>query len=1017
MDIKSEMDSCPGFLARRLAFWFVLAFFACGQETASAQDKPNILFVLTDDVGWGDIRSYNPDSQVSLPTLEELAAQGMLFTDAHTSAAKCAPSRYSAVTGNYQWRGRYNWGQWNYKGGSQILADQLTLGDVMQQAGYNTAFIGKHHLGGDFFLKNSNNFATLSSPDSDVDFSRQFQDGLLATGFDYSFVALRGIQASPYAFFEDDLLFGNSNNLINWAVGNYGDTVIVKEGIGIPDWNTREVGPDLLEKAVDFIDIHHSSNVSSGTSQPFFVYYNTQAVHGPLRPPIAVRGTPILGTTGVSSRTDLLREIDEVLNILQLELASRGLLDNTLIIFTSDNGPLRLNQEINLGHDAVGGFRGAKGMIFEGGHRVPLIVKWGNGTAGGSTVQPGAVSDALIGVQDFYATLASLVGVAGTEDQGHDSFNMLPILLGQSGSLIRDHIIHEADQDENTNTVSRHFAFREGDWKLILDGDDQPSGLYDLANDPQETTDLVDLSSQAARINQMLSRFADLRSADRTAPTSEGSLVQVPNVLGLTQIDAETIIGSAGLGLGTVSMAPSDTVAEGNIISQNPSVDTWVLLGSTVDLVVSSGPSGSENSDPTVTITSPAAGSSFFQGDEVVFSGTADDVEDGDLSGSIVWTSDLEGGEIGSGSGISISTLGTGIHTITATVSDLELATATDSITISVTVAGGGGTTTLPDIADSFTRGATGVEDTNYGLLEFMRVENLGVKSSFVRFDISSLTGAVISATLNLPVGEVLNPGTVSVHAVQEAWSELAITHNNQPSVDVVPVTTFVVVSSDGGTVVQVDITDLVAAWQADPTAAFGIAMKHVGQTHVAFSTRETANGPFVDVILEASGNTAPEVTITSPSNGSVFAQGATIGFVGTATDVEDLTLTPSLDWLSNIDGDIGDGGSISTILSVGYHTVTASVTDSGGQSGSDVIHVVVVDPPGCIADIVTPGNETVSGPDSVSAVNSVTISSNTVLDGSGGTVTLAAGGVVEIDNDVEFRGSVTIVNTPTPCL
>jgi arylsulfatase A-like enzyme len=519
----------------RNVVWAIVIFASLTVESefVLAQNRPNILIVLTDDVGWGDLRAFNPSSQLNLPTIDELSAQGMLFTDAHTSAAKCAPSRYSIITGNYQWRGRKNWGQWNYKGGSQILDGQLTVGHVLQQAGYKTAFIGKHHLGGEFFLKDSDDFASGAAPESDVDFSRQIQDGSLARGFDYSFVALRGIQDSPYSFFENDLLVGNASDLIHWFSGDYGDTKISKEGIGLPDWNTRDVGPTLLEKAVKFIDTHHSANVASGTSLPFFLYYNTQAVHYPLKPPIEIRGTPILGSTGVSDRADLIREIDEVLNILQTELAARGLLENTLVIFASDNGATRLTAEINLGHDANGGLRGSKGRIFEGGHRVPLIAKWGDGTAAGSPIQPGAVSNILVGAQDLYATIASLVGVDLEEDQGRDSFNMLPVLLGQSEAAIRDHMIHEADRNEDGSAAARHFAFREGNWKLNLDGSRNPTHLYNLANDLQETTNLINESSQAARIDQMLGRFTLLLGSNRSAPFTGNSLQRAPDFTSL----------------------------------------------------------------------------------------------------------------------------------------------------------------------------------------------------------------------------------------------------------------------------------------------------------------------------------------------------------------------------------------------------------------------------------------------------------------------------------------------------
>ncbi|MEX2124757.1 MAG: sulfatase-like hydrolase/transferase, partial [Woeseia sp.] len=672
-------------------FYAILAFavLVCASGVASAQARPNILFVLTDDLGWGDLRAYNPTSPLDTPTIEQLAADGMVFSDAHTSAAKCAPSRYSIITGNYQWRGRKGWGQWNYKGGSQILPGQLTLGNLLQQAGYRTAFVGKHNLGGSFYLKNSNSFASASAPDEDVDFARQFVDGPLGSGFDYSFLALRGIQASPYAFFEDDRLDGNANALIHWTEGNYGDTQISQDGIGLPNWNTREVGPTLLEKAVEFIDTHHETNIASGTNQPFFLYYNTPAAHSPYKPPLFLRDTPILGTSGISLRTDLIREIDEALRIIQTELDSRGLLDDTLIIFTSDNGAVRTNAEANLGHDALGGLRGDKGQIFEGGHRVPLIVKWGDGTNNGSMIQPGVVSDVLIGVQDMYATLANLTGIEVTEDQGRDSFNMLPILLGQSSVPIRDHMIHESDEDEANPDGPRQFAFRDGDWKLIFNGDDSPRHLFNLAVDPQETNDLVDAPSQSTRLNQMRSRFTMLRNSDRSAPLNPGELVQVPDVSGLTQTNAENLIDSAGLNRGVVSTSPSSTVGVGRVISQSPAAGTAVLSGTLVDLVVSSGSAGGENSPPAVTVTAPDNNETFEVGDPVQLAGTATDAEDGNLTSSINWSSSRDG-LLGSGGSVVVDTLTPGSHTITATVTDSALAPGSTSVTISIIDPDGG---------------------------------------------------------------------------------------------------------------------------------------------------------------------------------------------------------------------------------------------------------------------------------------------------------------------------------------
>ena len=239
-------------------------------ESGWAANRPNILFILADDVGWGDIRTNNPNGQVSLPTIERLANEGISFTDAHTSAAKCAPSRYSMITGNYQWRGRLPWGNWDYKGGSQILPGQDTLADLLKRAGYATAFVGKYHLGAHFYKKGSNDFATGADPDSSVDFARAMIDGPGDRGFDYSFVAMRGIQAGPYAYFENDQLHGDPSQLIMWQVGDYGDTKILEDGIGHPTWNTRDVGPTLLSKAANFIESHHQAQQSAPEVRTFF---------------------------------------------------------------------------------------------------------------------------------------------------------------------------------------------------------------------------------------------------------------------------------------------------------------------------------------------------------------------------------------------------------------------------------------------------------------------------------------------------------------------------------------------------------------------------------------------------------------------------------------------------------------------------------------------------------------------------------------------------------------------------
>lgn len=489
-----------------------------------AAERPNIVLILADDVGWGDIRSFNPDGRVALPAIEKLAAEGLRFTDAHSSAAKCAPSRYSLITGNYQWRGRSGWGTWNYKGGSQILRGQETLGHLARRAGYATAFVGKYHLGAHFYRKGSNSFASGSIPDSEVDFSRRMVRGPRAMGFDYSFVTMRGIQAGPYAFFKNDRLAGDASDLLMWEKGDYGDTKILKRGIGLPNWSTRNVGTTLLSRARQFLE-----RSAEGTA-PFFLLLSTAAVHGPNKPPVAIGATQVLGTSGLSPRGDMLVELDATVDYVVRKLRQLDLLRDTLIIFTSDNGGVALPKERRAGHETSGGFRGDKGTIYEGGHRVPLIMQWGRGAFGSSPLQPGSAIDRLVGIQDLYATIADLTGVALPADQGRDSVSFLPLLMGET-TAVRSSMVYEADRPDGATgdgIEGRHFAYRSGRWKLVFDHDRNPVGLYDLAADPSETTNLRSEPAQSARVAEMKAQLESALVSERTTPALDSGSLSAP---------------------------------------------------------------------------------------------------------------------------------------------------------------------------------------------------------------------------------------------------------------------------------------------------------------------------------------------------------------------------------------------------------------------------------------------------------------------------------------------------------
>jgi arylsulfatase A-like enzyme len=482
---------------------------------AVSAERPNIVYILADDVGLGDVPIYNPATPLRLPALQALAAEGLRFTDAHTSASKCAPSRYSIITGNYQWRGRGRWGTWGYTGGSQILPGQQTLGNILQRAGYATSFIGKYHLGADFYVKGSNALANVRTAESQIDFSRPMLSGPSQRGFGHSFVLMRGIQDSPYAFFENDRIRGSLANLINWSVGDYGDTRITAAGIGLSGYNTRDVGPTLLNQAIHFINQHR---LGPNRASPFFLYLNTEGVHSPQKPPLTLAGQPIQGATRISPRTDMLLEIDVMLREIVRTLNQYGIADNTLIVFASDNGALTTAGEMRRGHDGNAGLRGGKGTIYEGGHRVPLIVKWGRGGFQGSTRLPGSQVSGLVGVQDLYATLAELVGVPLGADLGRDSVSLLPLLRG-SGVSPRRTMIQQADRSAS-KAKEFSYAYRSGDWKLILTDSGVARELYNLAADRREQINLVNSREHASLVQTMTADFRRDLAAPRTAPVS-----------------------------------------------------------------------------------------------------------------------------------------------------------------------------------------------------------------------------------------------------------------------------------------------------------------------------------------------------------------------------------------------------------------------------------------------------------------------------------------------------------------
>lgn len=502
---ETSDDQRPPMITRWLTVAAAVLLWSVAPAVAA---PPNIVVILTDDMGWGDLRANNPASKVPLPNLDLMAQNGMRFTNAHTSAAHCAPTRYAVMTGNYQWRGRLSWGTWNHQEPSQILSGQKTVGDILRSAGYATALVGKLHMGGDFFAKGSNK---ITREEAKVDYGRAFGNGPTAHGFDYSFLLLEGIQSAPYAYFENDRLVGDPKLLRRWTAGKYGRSTILASGTGMPYWDSTKVGGDVYARAVGFLDRHRATH---GTSKPFFLYYSASQAHSPFTPPDNFLGKPVRGASKLCARNDMLYELDLLVGGLVSKLRANGQLANTLFVFTADNG-----SNNNCGQDTSGpDFRGVKGEIGEGGHRVPFLVRWGDGNS--FVVPKGTVRNQLISVADIAASLAAVAKVPLGADQAKDSFNMLPVWLGQKtdSSPVRSHLIAEA-RYEGTVRVPAKFAYYEGIWKLVVRKEGTRHtvlALYNMATDKAELRDVK--GSNAGLVNDMLTRFKQRYAGPRSAP-------------------------------------------------------------------------------------------------------------------------------------------------------------------------------------------------------------------------------------------------------------------------------------------------------------------------------------------------------------------------------------------------------------------------------------------------------------------------------------------------------------------
>lgn len=503
-----------------LAAVHLLAVLDCVSQPTSTE-RPNIVLILADDMGWGDLTCYNPESKIPTPNLDRIAANGMRFTDAHTPSSVCTPTRYTLLTGRYSWRTRLKSSVLDGFSPPLIEAGRPTLASFLGSRGYATAGIGKWHLGMQWTRKDGKlediDRADKFRQGDTIDFSRRITAGPLTVGFDSFFGISASLDMPPYCWIENDRCAPAPDTSVPTAK----DTIFLNQAGGVASsaFTVNQVLPTLKSRSVEWLTTH----LSKQPEQPFFLYLPLNSPHLPVAPSKAFLGRSKVGFYG-----DFMIETDDLVGAVLDTLEKRNVSDNTLVLFTSDNGGLwhqwtpkekddlaryrptpRAKYTMQFGHRSNAHLRGTKADIWEGGHRVPFLVQWPN------RVKPGSVSDEPIELTDIFATVMEIMGGSKPNDAAPDSFSFLSVLDSKlSAHSKRPFLIH--------HSLRGMFAIRRGDWKYIeargSGGFSQPrqiqpkagepvGQLFNLTADPSETVNLaLREKAMAERLSAMLQR-------------------------------------------------------------------------------------------------------------------------------------------------------------------------------------------------------------------------------------------------------------------------------------------------------------------------------------------------------------------------------------------------------------------------------------------------------------------------------------------------------------------------------
>jgi arylsulfatase A len=458
-------------------------------------DKPNIVYILADDLGYGDIHCQNPDSKIPTPHIDRLAREGIRFTDLHSNSSVCSPTRYGIMTGRYSFR---TWLQRGALSGYQkplIAENRMTVASLLKEQGYTTACIGKWHMGWNW-----------TEGEKGVDFTQPFTGGPVDVGFDSFFGICASLDIPPYCYCR-----GNKASrlpTLKVKAGVFGG----RPGLADPDLRPEQAMLDFNTEVRSFIKNHAASEKDT----PFFLYYPLPAPHVPVKPAKQFQGKTPVGAYG-----DYVYEVDWMVGQVLEALEQAGLDHNTLVMFSADNGasPTASGSAVRKGHKPNKPFRGGKASLWDGGHRVPFMARWP------ARIKSGLVNDELFCTTDLMATCAEIVGVALPDTAGEDSISLLSAMDDRATPSTRDAIIH--------HSVYGSFSVRTPKWKYILttgsggwnhtlgmpripENKTLDGQLYDMRSDVYEERNLA--ASHPERISQLKDLLRHLVEQGRSTP-------------------------------------------------------------------------------------------------------------------------------------------------------------------------------------------------------------------------------------------------------------------------------------------------------------------------------------------------------------------------------------------------------------------------------------------------------------------------------------------------------------------